>query len=61
MEDEMIVASVAGETGEIVKIQFCVVASGEGSLVAVKRVKGHGLDYMKLFETICPLMRTLCA
>jgi len=54
MEDGYLYASVAGASGNLVKVRFAVDAEEEGSRLAVKRMRGHGLDYNQLLGVLCP-------
>merc|ERR1711959_163605 len=60
MEEGYMYASVAGASGNLVKVRFAVDAEEGGSRLAVKRIRGHGLDYNQMLGVICPKLSEMC-
>jgi len=55
LDESCVYAQVAGASSQDVKVRFMIgppTCHGEGSRVAVKRMRGHSLDYVKLYESI---------
>lgn len=50
-----------GESGDLMKVKFLVQQGADGQThVAVRRTKGHGLDYCALFKHMRPRMEHIC-
>jgi len=61
-EKGQIKAEMAGQTGDVVKVQVLVQEgqAGKGSVLCVRRMKGHALDYHQMFSNIRPEMLSMC-
>lgn len=53
-------AEIAGETGDMVKVRVLVEQHSDETRVAMKRMKGHALDYSKMFMQLRPEIFALC-
>merc|ERR1711907_281361 len=52
LDEICVYAQVEGASSQDVKVRFMVGPLDKGSRVAVKRMRGHSLDYVKLYERI---------
>jgi len=59
-EKGQIKAEVQGESGEMVKARFLVSEQQGKTSLAVKRAKGHALDYAKMFMALRPAFANMC-
>lgn len=52
LDQSCVYAQVEGASSQDVKVRFMIEPYEGGSRVAVKRMRGHALDYVRLYETI---------